>query len=242
MGALERIDVWRAAASDANDPHPGVPAHSRNGDASPSTPSARMAELTQHVGVLRGYLLEAVVELKAAAEELQRFHTFQGTSFGRKPMAQHWIDLVVWEAVLNEMDSLGGIIEIGTWQGGFSGWLWAQAELRGAEFITYDAVPPLEEVRNYQRLDVFNHPREVERKISEFERYSPIVVLCDGGNKPRELKRFAPMIQHPDSIIAVHDWGTEMLPENVPDTVEEIHGNYCDQMRSVTRFFKRKEE
>jgi hypothetical protein len=39
----------------------------------------------------------------------------------------------------------------------------------------------------------------------------------------------------------VHDWKTEIQPEDVPDTVEETYGDFCDDIRSMSRVFKRKE-
>jgi len=71
-----------------------------------------------------------------------------------------------------------------------------------------------------------------------FRAFEPCVVFCDGGNKPRELKTFAAELRDPRSLLFVHDWGTEMLPGDVPDTVGMVYGEFCEQLGSVTRVFK----
>lgn len=225
------ISEWKRLASD---PAERVD-HKRIGAAA-STPAQRLIELSGEVATLRRALGEATAAVEAEQRHSATFHSFAtGTSLGGYPMAQHWADLVVWEAVLNAHPPCGAIFELGTWQGGFSLFLGMQATARGMSFWTFDAVPPDRHVPSFERQDVF---LDIDRLAQRMVAMEPIVLFCDNGNKPREMRDYVPRLSHPDTLIAVHDWGTEMLPGDVPDGVEEVYGDYCDEMRSVTRFFR----
>jgi hypothetical protein len=160
-------------------------------------------------------------------------HDMAATSFGGVTCAQFWIDFILWENVLNDNPQVEAIVEIGTWEGGFSWFLWAQAQAREIDFITFDAVKPKDPPLHFVQLDVWANPKRVEAVI----RARPVALFCDGGNKPRELQTFAPICD-PDSVILVHDWGTETHPADVPDGLREIYGNWCDTVGSITRVFK----
>lgn len=151
--------------------------------------------------------------------------------------AQFWIDVILWENVLNSNPQVEGIIEIGTWQGGFSWFLWAQAQARNQMFWTCDVIQPDKEPPEFERLDVWANPERIREVINYPQ--GPVALFCDGGNKPRELANFAPMCPV-GSVILVHDWGTETLPSDVPDFLEEIYGSWCDTVGSITRVFRMK--
>jgi len=199
-----------------------------------STPAQRLVELQNALTAAD----RAADDAMGRADELQkhydRFHNMSGVSFGGVPMAQIWADLVLWEAVLNE-NPVDAIFEIGTWQGGFSWWLYAQSLARDIFFLTFDAVEPERNIPAFLRVDVFAETTMLGKRFRAFE---PCVVFCDGGNKPRELQTFAAELRDPRSLLLVHDWGTEMLPGDVPDTVEMVYREFCEQLGSVTRVFK----
>lgn len=158
-------------------------------------------------------------------------------NFGGIPVAQHLCDTVLWEALLNTYDYVTAIVELGTWQGGFSLYLDAQARWRGIEFHTFDITDPEREIPGFEKIDIYRHADELGKRFAEM---GPIVLFCDGGNKPRELKTFPPYL-HKESIIVVHDWGTETLPSDVPDFLEEVYGQFCDEIGSLSRIFRIKE-
>lgn len=166
------------------------------------------------------------------------FHSFETTSFGGVTCAQYWCDFYLWEAVLNSNPHLFGIIELGSWEGGFSRYLYAQAQAREIEFRTYDVIEPQRFVPEYQRLDIYRYPSVVREEAFEI---GPVALFCDGGNKPRELSLF-PELMPPSSIFLVHDWGTEMLPEHVPEELEMIYGDFCEEIGSITRVFTRRSD
>lgn len=150
-------------------------------------------------------------------------------------MAQYWVELIAWEGVLNSSPQLRGIVELGTFEGGFSFYLDMQARARGWQvFRTFDIKPPERQVPGFIKLDIYRYQSDLGRTLAAF---GPIALFCDGGNKPRELRTFPPYLAE-GSIVAVHDWGTETLPGDVPDTLEPIFEEYAEGLGSVTRWFK----
>lgn len=158
-------------------------------------------------------------------------------SFGGQPLAQYLCDFMVWELVLNNNPQVKGIVELGTYKGGFSWFLDAQARARGISFDTYDILLPDVEPPGFTQLDIYRHPDKVYLGGPD----APVALFCDGGNKPRELRVFPPLCP-PGSVFLVHDWGTETLETDVPDFLEELYGEFCDSIGSVTRVFRMKEE
>lgn len=124
---------------------------------------------------------------------------------------------------------------MGTWQGGFSHYLAAQAGARGQQFLTYDATAPDRPVPGFVRLDVWAAPDGLLAILHSLE---PLALFCDDGNKPRELATFAVALRDERSIIVVHDWGTEVLPEDVPDGLVPIYEDFCDTLGSISRVFR----
>jgi hypothetical protein len=174
-------------------------------------------------------------------------HTIGNSSFGGTLLSQYRIDLDLWETVLNAHPETAAICELGTWKGGFSWWLWAQTQARGMRFATFDMVDYECKVPGYQRLDVFLDKDRVLDWIWDgvTDRENDpgaksVVLFCDSGNKPRELREYTPHLP-PGSITLVHDWGTETMPEDVPDWLEMIHGEWCEEIGSITRVFKTRE-
>lgn len=153
-------------------------------------------------------------------------------------MAQYLCDLYLWEAVLNEHPEMGAIIEIGTWTGGMSLWLHAQAEAREMLFRTYDVIKPERRIPNFVQIDVFAAAEDIGRHIEKHTK--PLILFCDGGNKPREVKTFWRYMPK-GSILMVHDWGTETLPSDIPEELEMVYGDFCEELVSMTRCFKVKE-
>jgi hypothetical protein len=203
-----------------------------------STPAQRLVELQNALTAAEQRAADERHRADVLQAEYDRFHRMTETSFGGVPMAQQWADLYLWEAVLNSRPQLEAIFEIGTWQGGFSWWLWGQSMARDIFFQTFDAIQPEREVPWFMRLDVFADAEFLGKRFRAFE---PCVVFCDGGNKPRELRTFASELRDHRSLLLVHDWGTEMLPEDVPDTVEMVYGEFCEEIGAITRVFRLKD-
>jgi cephalosporin hydroxylase len=173
--------------------------------------------------------------LDQLSEEVdERWWRFGGVSFGGVHAAQYWVEFILWEVLLNER-RYDSIIELGTWEGGFSLYLNAQAEARGMSFRTYDVHQPARSIPGFVQIDIFAKAEEIGEHMRRAE---PVIVLCDGGNKPRELKTFARYVT-PESTLVVHDWGTEFLEKDIPETVEMIHKDWCEELNSASRVFRK---
>lgn len=230
MSLSDDVRVWeRFAKPDERI----LPEHHRNGSVALSTPAGRLLEVTQQLILARQYLAEAAVAVKRLEAREQTLHSMKNTSFGGVPMAQTWTDFLLWEGVLNDNPQLTTICELGTWMGGFSLYLAAQARVRGQRFRTYDSVEPERSIPSFVRHDVLTDPQPVIDYLGE----GPWILFCDNGNKPRELQTFAPHLTE-GSLLVVHDWGTEVVSGDVPDSLEMLYEDFCDQIGSISRVFK----
>ena len=155
-------------------------------------------------------------------------------SFGGVPAAQCVQDYYLWEWILNDNPQLRGIVELGTWEGGFSLYLAAQAGCRGLSFRTYDVTAPAREIPGFVQLDIFHKADEIGEYL---RREGPVALLCDGGNKARELKTFSRYVT-PEGIMVVHDWGTEIQPEEVPDGLTMAYEDTFERYGSMSRVFR----
>jgi hypothetical protein len=174
---------------------------------------------------------------------MDRMRTFSGVSFAGVPCAQYFVDFYVWEAILNDragtdpegLPRLKAIVELGTLHGGFSLYLAAQANARGMFFRTYDVIAPHRQIPGFVQLDIFAKADVIGRYL---EKHEPLILFCDGGNKPRELRTFSRYLSN-ESVIAVHDWGDEIVDSDVPVELEMVYGAFCQDLGSATRFFVR---
>lgn len=176
----------------------------------------------------------------------------RNSSFLGVRMLQRWVDLVLWENVLNAHQGLRAIIELGTGAGSFSIFLLLQALQRGMEFWTYDKVEH-SSVRNgpVARLmglgehflleDVFDPCGSLVEKLSQQTDLHPLLLFCDGGDKPREFCTFVPLLRRGD-LIGVHDWTEEVCPSDigpVQGLVDPFLDVECYTIGSITRFWRR---
>lgn len=154
-------------------------------------------------------------------------------SFCGIPAAQVIQDYLLWEVLLNERRDIKSIVELGTWKGGFSLYLACQARERGIGFRTYDVAAPDREIPGFVQLDIWAQADAIGEHL---ERHSPVILLCDNGNKPREVKTFARYVT--GGLIVVHDWGTEFMPSDVPDGLEMVYGDFCEEWECMSRVFQ----
>lgn len=171
--------------------------------------------------------------LSVVPENSDALHCYSGVSFAGVPVAQFWAEFAVWEGLLNEKP-YKFIVELGTFKGGFSLYLAAQAHARGMGFRTYDIFRPEHTIPGFVQIDIYAHIEDIGDYLS---RHEPLILFCDGGNKPRELRTFATYLS-PESTIVVHDWQKEMFPDDIPDYVEMVHEDYCLKFGSASRVFR----
>lgn len=120
------------------------------------------------------------------------------------------------------------VVELGTDEGGFAGWLADLVAPWGGDVFTFDILPKfklslLSDFGNlfYERGDVLKtrHPTVVD--LIAGENPGPVLLYCDNGNKPREVELYAPLLR-PGSLLAVHDYNTEIMAEWVEPFVAAL--------------------
>lgn len=154
-----------------------------------------------------------------------RFH-LGCTMFGVE-VGQWWDDLALLELAMHRSGGFGAIVELGTFRGGLSLFLALHAEQSGAVFATFDNEPawlaetPLTD--RYVRgavniIDVFTPDgQRMVHAVLALSGDRPALLVCDNGDKRREVATFAPMLRQKDWL-AVHDVGTEIFLTEIPDS------------------------
>lgn len=137
-------------------------------------------------------------------------------------MQQVWEDLAVWEKVLNE-NPLRAVLEIGTGSGAFTTFLLAQCRARRIRFLSFDKQPHTVDNAVTRELELSLRCRvgdlwssgmiEID-SVLRSRQCHPLLIFCDNGDKVREVSEFACLLEQ-DDMIAAHDWGTEIRPEDV---------------------------
>jgi len=167
-----------------------------------------------------------------------RMPTFAGV-----PFQQGWGDLELWEHFLSR-HPVRSLVELGTGQGGMAIFFATQALARGADYSTFDreklygddVARTLDRLGAHcHRIELFEQP-DLVRGVLLAQR-KPLLLFCDDGDKPREVRTFASSLAAGD-YLAVHDWNAEIRASDIPPMLEELLGPECDALGSITRFFR----
>lgn len=159
------------------------------------------------------------------------------------PISQTWADLMLWERFLNAAQP-AHLIELGTGRGGLSLYLALQCANRGIRFATVDTfnwtemAGPLFALANirYVQGDIFESGKALVEEALRIG--GAVTVFCDGGDKPREFREFAPLLR-PGDYIAAHDWGNEITAGDVERfPVWMWDSGVCASVDSITRWFR----
>lgn len=154
------------------------------------------------------------------AESWQWRLTFCGQRMGHNYYLYYLID-----QVFAHHPGIEGIVEIGTGHGAMTIVLGLWGAKRGIPVLSIDKNAGLHDRWLLSRLNVafYQHDefgKDAQWIIAKVLRDRRVFLVCDGGNKPKEFQMWAPEIL-PGSVIAVHDWGVEIGPEDVDGYVEE---------------------
>ena len=123
--------------------------------------------------------------------------------------AQNRLAIPTWSYAM-EMHPPARIIELGTYSGGFITALALHARMIGAKVITYDRSPADVKIIpigrdlgvDFRVADIWQAEEEIAQLVTG---PGTTYLLCDGGDKPRELATFARYLKSGD-VIASHDY------------------------------------
>lgn len=156
------------------------------------------------------------------------------------PVAQSWTQVGLLFTLINEFN-LAGVIEIGLFRGGLADMLMRRRE-RFTDFQYLGFQKDGEELDGHVR----GHPGVIvadcfaEESLGQIRKFiasalRPILVYCDGGNKPKEMRTYAPMLRPNDYLVA-HDY-----PGEITDASLRQFGNDFTFMQELDGDFIRKE-
>lgn len=125
------------------------------------------------------------------------------------PMSQNRLAVPIWSYAL-ETKPPARIVELGTNNAGFTTALAVHAWNIGARLVTYDLCAPDERIERLAKFlgvefrtgDIWTFESEIAANI---RLPGTTFVLCDGGDKARELATFAQYLK-PGDVIAGHDY------------------------------------
>lgn len=137
----------------------------------------------------------------------QMFYHYRGI-----PIQQNEHVVHPFRALMRELRP-ARVIEIGTASGGLTlllRGLMDECSLKASTLYTFDIVPAADvrlapEGVQFRHGDVFA-TNDVEYLIETTD--GPCLLLCDGGNKPREFQTYAPHLRSGDVIMA-HDYAPD---------------------------------
>jgi hypothetical protein len=140
---------------------------------------------------------------------------------GQRMQHNYWEYNVIGETMM-ENPQIKGILEIGTGCGGVTMLLGLWGIRYSIPVVTYETVRalylPVEHVLDKLDVQIINQdcfdPHE-KAFIEDFIKHNdPIYLVCDGGNKEKEIKTYAPLLGK-EGLVSGHDWECEILSKNI---------------------------
>lgn len=147
-----------------------------------------------------------------------------------------WYDLGAIAHIL-QTAHIRTVLEIGVEHGGLTAWLLAYGRYTGIAYrgvdITLNALQT-----SVRALDVgalVERDAWTDEAVADAGRWldaqpSPALIICDGGDKPKELKLYAPLLRTGDVLIG-HDYHNEYSDDalaDMPTTVEQLRVDWLD--------------
>ena len=146
-----------------------------------------------------------------------RFHEVATAAKAHRRLLGHNIAqtpefMMVFNEIFNR-ENFARVIEIGTFHGGLSLFLAFCSLVKNMKFFTFDIrmsgkTEVYQKIRQlggtFEKLNILQ-PQGIERIRSLVTAPGRVMLLCDGGNKPKEIRTFAPFLKQGDVIMG-HDY------------------------------------
>jgi len=125
-----------------------------------------------------------------------------------------WLDLGAIAHIL-QVGGIRSVLEIGVEHGGLSAWLLAYCRYTGCTYrgvdITLNALNTT--VRALDSASMVERDAWTEAAVDDARRWladnpAPALIICDGGDKPKELHLYAPLLR-PGDVMVGHDYHHE---------------------------------
>lgn len=148
-----------------------------------------------------------------------------------------WLDLGAIAHIL-QIAQIRLVVEIGVEHGGLAAYLEAYGYFTGCAYKGIDIT--LNALHTKVREDM------AERQIEQHDAWSaatvdrvgawvaasagPALLICDGGDKPKELHLYAPLLR-PGDVLIGHDYGNEYTDAalaTMPPSVVQVHTDWLD--------------
>jgi len=140
---------------------------------------------------------------------------------GQRMQHNYWEYNIVGQTLMDN-PQIRGIVEIGTGCGGLTMLLGLWGVRLGIPVVTVETVhalyKPIEKVLDKLGVEVYNKdcfiepmPTIIYDFIADFD---PVYLVCDGGDKPKELITFGPSVGE-GGLVSAHDWECEVLPSDI---------------------------
>lgn len=147
-----------------------------------------------------------------------------------------WYDLGAIAHVLQSA-RIRFVVEIGVEHGGLSAWLASYCRFNPCAYRGIDiTLAPLHPAVRTELADVL-HERDAwtAETVAQVGRWmaeqdAPALIICDGGDKPKELKRYAPLLRAGDVLLG-HDYHNEYGDTelaDMPRTVEQVQAEWLN--------------
>jgi predicted O-methyltransferase YrrM len=142
------------------------------------------------------------------------------------PLYENRLAVPTWSYAIDHYKP-ARIIELGTYTGGLSLALGVHAWALGAKIVTYDRMAPNAEISPLAKfLGVQNRtcdlytPETITEIRARIREPGITYLLCDGGDKKRELELYMPTLK-PGDVIAAHDYDVHADPER-PELLDSL--------------------
>lgn len=148
-------------------------------------------------------------------------------TFAGRYMQHNYYLYALIDRIMSENPDIRGIVEIGTGGGALTTVLGLYGISKNIPVLSVDHEDShdsriFRQLRiRYLQMDEFSD--EFANELLDFlaSINGPVLFICDGGHKAKEFRLWAPVLK-PGSIIAVHDWTTELDLESI-NSVASIH-------------------